>query len=227
MSQVKKPTWLVDVAVRVGEAALKLSMDHRAVLDSRLPAGTIDRLGADLAVLRDMAAGASVARATKSSATLTQKEACRAGLHLVAAIRSAVRDARPADKALHKAFGVGVRVKDKKVSSVEAALQTILDAAAREPEAAAEVGLRPEDVEEVRLAKAALGAADTSQEVKKVSAKAATSDRDGAHLRVEALVRRIIGASRLAFRGQPAVARMFADLVPASRGSAPAARATA
>lgn len=170
-------------------------MDRRAVLDSRLPAGTIDRLGADLAVLRDMAAGASVARATKSSATLTQKDACRAGLRLVVSIRSAVRDARPADKALHKAFGVGVRVKEKKVSSVEAAL----------------------------------GAADTSQEGKKVSAKTAMSDRNGTHLRVEAMVRRIIGASRLAFRDRPALARMFADLVPASRGSAPApaTRATA
>ena len=86
---------------------------------------------------------------------------------------------------------------------MEAALQTIFDAATREPQAAAEVGLRPEDLEEVRLAREALGAADSSQEGKKVSAKAATADRDGTHLRVEAAVRRIIGASRLAFRASP------------------------
>ena len=217
MRQGRKLSWRVGVALRVAEAAYRLATDHRAALDPRLPAGVIEGLGADMAALRGTSAGAKAARAGKRSATITQHEAGRRGYELAMAIRAAVRGGEPDDKALQKAFGVGDQVHARKVTSVEAAIETILRGAEADPERARGVGVLPEDIEEARRVREALSTADASQEGKAVSSKVATSNRDEAQRRVQQAVRRIVGAAALAFRGQPDLARLFADLIP-SRG---------
>ncbi len=217
MRKSKNLGWRIGVAIRVGEAAFKLATDHRAALDARLPAGSIDGLGADVALLRGNGAGAKAARAERRSATLTQNEASERGQELAVAIRAAVRGGEPDDKAFQKAFGVGERVSARKVASVDAALETVLRAADAFPERTRAVGVLPEDVDEVRRVREALHAADASVGARMVSSKVATSDRDEAQRRVQQAVRRIVGAAALAFRGSPEVARLFADLIP-SRG---------
>ena len=214
MRKPRKMAWALWIAVRVGEAAWKLAMDHRASLDARLPAGLIDGLGADVASLRGASAGAKAARAVKRSATLSQDEAARIGHDLAVAVRTTVRRAEPDDAAFRKAFGVGVRIEPKKVSSIEAALRTILEAAQADPEGTRATGILPEDIDEVRRVSEALSTADSTQGAKSVSSKVATKDRDEAQRRVQKAVWRIVGTTELAFRGEPQVAKLFADLIP-------------
>ncbi len=232
MRQAKSLAWALWVAIRVGETAWKLAVEHRAGLDPRLPAGMIDGLGADVASLKDAGSGAQVARVGKRTATLTQGEAKRAGHDLALAIRSAVRRGEPDDEAFQKAFGVGVTVVAAKVSSVDSALSAILKAAEADAERTRGVGILPEDLDEVRRVKEALTSAESTQEGQTVSAKMATSARDEAQRRVQKAVWRVVGAAGLAFRGQLAIAKLFADVIPGhlpeeqAPTSAPAAPAT-
>ncbi len=226
MAKAKQPKWQVDVAIRVCEAAYTLGDKHRTAIEPRLPAGLLDGLRVDLAALRGEHAGAKAVRSDRSSSTVAQGNAASAGADLVSALRSAVRDGQPNDKALHKAFGVGVKVSKLKVSSVEAGLQTILKAAGDDPESARNAGLLPEDLVAVQAVKDALGTADTSQKGKKVTAKQATSDRNAAQERSERAVGRVIAAGTLAFRQDSRVSKMFKGLTPGSGPSESARQPT-
>ncbi|MEK7866720.1 MAG: hypothetical protein AAB434_08545 [Planctomycetota bacterium] len=219
MRKGKNLGWRPAVAMRVGEEAFKLASDHRAELESRLSAGLIDGLGADVALLRGTTVGAAAASAEKRSATLTQGEAAHRGRDLVVAIRSVVRGAEPDDKAFQKAFGVGEAAVTRKILSVDSALEMILRAAETYPERTRALGILPEDLDEVRRVRGALHAAGDTQGAKVLSAKVATTLRYEAQARVQAAVRRLVGAAPLAFRGQPQVARLFRDLIPGHKAA--------
>src|SRR6185437_15504241 len=102
-----------------GQAAYALAIQHRAVLDPRLPAGTIDDLAIDLTTLgappapsATPAPGAPAAPAAPSLA-----DALHSTEALVSAIHEAVLAAKPKPD-VRKAYGAGSKATGKDVSRV-------------------------------------------------------------------------------------------------------------
>src|ERR1700761_9557433 len=80
-----------------GEQAYALAVPHRALLDPRLPSGTIDTLGADLLTLGVTPPATTPAPATPAPVVQapTLAEALTTAANLVTAIHAAVRGAKP------------------------------------------------------------------------------------------------------------------------------------
>jgi hypothetical protein len=229
MLDIKTPKWPQEVALRTARAVIALSRRYRE-MDGRLN-GALDALAADADEMRNAISATSSARADRKSATTEQRQAARKGVRQVRAFRRAVRLAPPADRAVLRRFGVGERVNERKVGSVAAALQVVLDAAGEEPEAVSNAGIVKEDLDALRATLAALLFADTSQEAKKVGAKGARAQRDTVQLRLEAGIGKVLATAAVVFRDQPTIAAEFEAVVP-GRGNGrvveppPAAAAT-
>jgi hypothetical protein len=212
MLDIKTPKWRQEAALRTARAVIALARRYRE-LDGRLN-GAVDALAADADEMRGAISATSSARADKKSATTEQRQMAHRGALQVRAFRRAVRLAPPADRAVLRRFGVGERVNERKVGSVAAALQVVLDAAAEEPEAVSGAGIVKEDLDALRETLVALLQADTSQETKKVGAKGATAERDAVQLRLEAGIGKVLATAAVVFRDQPAVAAEFEAVVP-------------
>ncbi len=218
-----RPKWDPGIALRAGVAAHKLAVDHRKKLEDRLDAGVIDGLGIDVATLRAATAETPAVHLDKEASTVTQDDAVVEGALLVAAVRTAATRSHNADATLRKSLGVGTKVQST-VSSVEAALQAIIDTGVSMPKQVRAIGVLSDDLKEAAMLLASLGTADDTQERKKVSSKVSTKDRNAAHLRVEAAVDEIVAKAALAFRKKKdkGVAKLFADLIPGSAPTKPA-----
>jgi hypothetical protein len=220
MLDIKNPKWPQEVALRTARAVIALSRRYRE-LDGRLN-GAADALVANADEMRDAISATQSARADRKSATTEQLQAARKGAQQVRAFRRAVRLAG-LDRAVLRRFGVGDRVDGRKVGSVAAALQVVLDAAAEQPEAVSKAGIVKEDLEGLRATLVALLSADTSQETKKVGAKGARARRDAVQLRLEAGIGMVLATAAVVFRDQPAIAAEFEAVVP-GRGNARASQ---
>jgi hypothetical protein len=98
--------------------------------------------------------------------------------------------------------------------SIAAQLRTVLDAAARHPDAAAAAGILADDLAAAQAGLAALTSTDDTQERSRLVAKQATFTRVAAQRRVEAAVDRILSAAVVAFREQPESLERFVSLLP-------------
>jgi len=212
MARPGSPKWQQEVAIRVAVEVVELVRQHPE-LQPRL-GGAIDRLAVDAEALRNAVSAMSSKRAERKSATARQYSAAERGARQVRAFRRAMRLARPRDSALHRRFGVGERLDVGKVASVAAALQTALDAAPQDPEALAEAGVLPKDLEALRASLDALLGADSWQEATKVGSKHATAERNRVQLRVEAGIGRLLAAAVVVFHDRPAIAAAFEAVVP-------------
>ena len=143
-----------------------------------------------------------------------QNEAARQGSQLVVAIRSAVRQGLPDDRAAQKGFGVGLPVKKGNVASVASALQIVLNAAAKDPARVRDAGVLPSDLDLAKQALSSLLSANAKQESRKVTAKQATDSRASAQLRVEAAIGKIMGAAAIELHDEPDAAARFEAIVP-------------
>jgi hypothetical protein len=153
-------------------------------------------------------------RAGKRAATVGQADAVQQGSRLVIAIRSAVRQGLPDDRAAQKGFGVGLPIKKGSVGSVASALQMVVDAAEKDPARVRDAGVLPQDLDVAKQALSTLLSADAKQESRKVNAKQATASRAGAQIRVEAAVGKILGAAAVEFHNQPDIAARFEAVIP-------------
>ena len=212
MADIRTPKWRQEVAYRAALGVIALARRYR-VLDARLN-GALDALETDVDEMRAAISATSSSRAARKSATAGQRDATRRGWRQVRAFRRAMRLAHPRDRALHRRFGIGERINEKKVGSVAAALQMVLDAAAQEAEAVREAGVVAEDLEALKATLLALLSADSSQETRKVDAKGATARRGEVQLKIEAAIGKVLAAAAVVFRDRPEVAAEFEAIVP-------------
>jgi hypothetical protein len=231
MANAKNPKWRTEAAVRAGMAVKELAAAYRERLEPRLGAALLDGLAADLDELRGATSGAVSVRAGKRAATVGQADAAQQGSRLAIAIRSAVRQALPDDRAAQKGFGVGLSIRKESVASVASALQMVVDASEKDPARVRDAGVLPQDLDLAKQALSTLLSADAKQESRKVNAKQATASRVATQLRVEAAVGKILGAAAVEFHNQPDIAARFAAIVPghsgkSKSGSAPSPAAT-
>ncbi len=226
---MKKPTWNLEEVIRSGTRLGELSITHRVRLEPRLEAGAIDGFIADHAGLRDAVTGASKSQTIKIAKTQTQDQLAAEGSSLVMTHRDALKAVYPAGSDTLILFGVGKKVLPAKVSTVVTGLETMADAAEKNPELARAAGILPEDVVEMRSVRDALVGTDTDQEKLKGTAKESTATRNARHLRVESAMRKIVGIAGIVFRKEPQIAQAFRDCLPTTparaKKKAPAATA--
>jgi hypothetical protein len=214
MGTSNKTRWTTDQAIRVGTDFHDECVRHRTELETRIRPAEIDGLAADLLQLREADAAAVSSRADRRSATVDQNSAMRRAAGCVSAVRVAIRRAYPEDKSIQRSFGVGARMSSGTLTSVAAHLRTVLDAAARHPDAVAAAGILAADVADAQAGLEALASTDDTQERRKLVARQATMTRIAAQRRVEASVDRIFGAAVVAFRENPRLLERFTSLLP-------------
>lgn len=207
--------WTAAEAVRAAEALITLAAQFRAKLEARMGAGFIDGLAADTASLRDLLGGTSAQRATKRASTVSQNDAVAEGAALVANLRALVRTGAAGQKAVWRAWGVGQQV-NHTVSSVEKGLASILAAASADPAQARAIGVLQEDLDRAGKLLAAVSAADSTQERKKISSKQATAAANATQARLEANLVHLTSLAAVALDRETAA--QFAAALPASRG---------
>jgi hypothetical protein len=205
--------WKTSDVSRIGRGALALALEQRAALEPRLAPGLLDGLSADLDAFEGKRSAATLASEALREATRTQDAAAKAAHEFLIAARAAIARSG-ATAAQRTAFGLQIRMRPEKVSSVVAGLDAFLDAATRYPDVARGAGLLPSDLDHARALRAALVAADAAQEAKKQSRKTPTAERTQLQRRIEQAVDAIVAAGTLAFVLDPARAARFRALVP-------------
>ncbi len=205
----KKKTASAPVDTAPGQAAYTLAIQHRSVLDPRLPAGTIDDLAVDLTTL-----GAAPAPATASApgapAAPSLADALRTTEALVSAIHEAVLAAKPKPD-VRKAYGARSKATGKDVKEVLAAADAILARAQEEPSEALSLGILPADVTALGQSVSNLSAAQASTAAGKAAGTTAKEKRAAA-VRMNETVARIAGVGVLAFALDSATRAQFEAL---------------
>jgi len=215
MAKKSRVKWSASDVPRVGRQALELATEQRSVIEPRLPPGCIDGLSADLDTYEGKRSDATRAPEVLRTATRTQDEAARTALAFLSAARGGVlRNGASASE--RAAFGLKLKPTARKVSSVVAALDALVDGATRFPAVARSSGLLTADLATARALRAALTTADAAQETQKEKRKNSTADRRAVQGRIESAVDAIITAGHLAFIGRPDLAARFVGLVPGS-----------
>ncbi len=146
-----------------------LAKQHQALLETRLQAGTLDELTADLLKLGVDVPGALVIRSSVKTATKSQNEALSQGYSLVT-----VMQRRGATAEVRAAYGVGAKTSAKVVKQVVAAITLILERAAE----AEGLGILQKDLVALGEDRAAISSADGVQEEKRARAPGATKERN-------------------------------------------------
>ncbi len=199
MASTKAPrvsdTWLLNR----GHQALELAEQHRGAIEPRVPAGLLDGLTNDLAELRGRQARVKEARSATKVATAAQNVALARAASVISAVGAAVRRDPTLNAEQRRAYGVGIKVHVRKVSSVVAAGSLIVDRATRKPDEARAIGLLDSDVEQLRQLVASLQEVDRQQEKLLANRPRTTADRNRAIARVYAAIKKIAGAGVLAF----------------------------
>lgn len=210
-----KTRWTAGDAVRAAEALITLAGQFRPKLEARMGAGFIDGLKADTASLRELLGGASAQQATKRASTISQNDAVAEGAALTSGLRGLVRSGAATDKAVWRAWGVGQQV-NHTVLSVQKGLASIISAASADPSAARAIGVLQDDLDRASTLLAAVSAADTAQERKKISSKQATAAATETQTRLEANLVHLTSLAAVALDRQTAA--QFAAALPPSRG---------
>jgi hypothetical protein len=206
-----------NAVTRTGLKALGLAQDHKAALEPRLAAGTLDGLSAALQKLGVEVPGALVMRSTAKTATVSQNEALAAGYSLVTGIRTAVQR-RGAAADVKKAYGVGAKTNPRVVKQVAAAIRVILERAGADPGEAAALGILQKDLVALADDLAAITSADGEQEKKRAGAPGATKERNRTANRILGAVDVIVAAGVVEFAKDGEVRAAFEALVSSGGG---------
>jgi hypothetical protein len=216
MAKSKKTATPIDTTA--GQAAYALAVPHRALLDPRLPAGTIDTLGTDLQTLGAVlpASPAPAAAAAPVPAPPSLPAAVEKLANQVSAIHAAVAGAKAAP-AVRKAYGVGSKALGKEVKPLLAAAEKIVTQATASPSEALALGILPADVTALQQDIADVSTAEASAAAAGATGPTAKEKR-AAETRVHEATARIAGAGALAFSQDAATRAKFAALVPKKKG---------
>ena len=196
---------------QIGLKALGLAQAHKTEIDKRLPGEVLTTLITDLTALGVVVPGAKEARIGVRIATEVRDAAAARTIEAVSAMRGAVRDAgAPAD--VQHAYGVGQSLDKRNRVVLKAVLGLIFARLADHPEDAAAFGFVQEDIDALKVMRADLDNASTTQQKKRSGAPDATKERNRTANRVLKAVKRIRGAGVLAFAANAKVRASFAEL---------------
>jgi hypothetical protein len=215
----RHPTKHFDQIIQTGLKALELANQHKAELEARLPAGTIDGLAADLDALGAELPATLTKRAVARTATHAQNDALAEAYALVLAIRANVQRCKTTPAVRH-AYGVGGKVRANVVKQVKAAIEQIVDRARANPGEAAGLGILPSDVSELEADLTRITSVDAEQEQLRAAAPLTTRQRNQTANRILAAIDRIAGAGMLHFAKSPTEATHFEALVKSTRAKA-------
>ena len=197
----------------LGERACALAVEHRAALEPRLPAGTIDGLEAALLTLGvspTPQTGALVAAAPQAPSLA---EALAVATNLVTAIHATVLGAK-AKPAVRRAYGATSKGVGHEVARVLAAAEKIEKQATGDPSEALALGILPDDITALRAASRDLAAAEAAARGGGRPAGATKREKQAAAVRMNEALGRIAGAGALAFAQSAAVRAEFEALKP-------------
>jgi hypothetical protein len=213
MRKKDDPKWALGETYYSGVKALELANEFRKVIEPRLPAGLLDGLKEDLALI-SKAGGEAQAEIDKLKGyTGTQNENCKRGLDFCSSVKESLKRGKASPDCL-KAAGVGTRLNPKKVSSIIGGVMAIIDAYSKFPEVFRRSGVLPSDIEKGNKILLSLNAADLVQENAKANKKRVTAERNVLRKRVESAVDVIRGVGMLQFLDNPSIAARFEELIP-------------
>ncbi len=209
MAAVKKlkvsPAWLV----QRGQQALNLAREHLDAVQGRLAPAVLEGLEADLEELPERQASARTARQASKVATTEQAVALSATAGVISAVGAAARRHPTFTRDQRKAYGVGLRMNPRTVSSVAALGALIVQRATNQPDEARSLGLLDTDVEQLRELIQSLQAIDAKQEKLLAARPRSTANRNRAAVRIYEAIKQVAAAGTLAFALEPDLRAQF------------------
>lgn len=225
MNSTPKPKWDIGVAISKGTQSVTLLGIYKSNLEPRLKPDESAQHQANVVELAKRRSGQPEAIVDQKSKTMGQDDAIRELHGCVIHLRNIVKSSNPTAE-IAKAYGVGESVTHS-VSGVVAASNMVVTAYNENTEWSNNAGIIEADMEEVATLQEALGTADTEQESSKFTRKSKTMDKNVLQRAVEDEVTKIAALGTHVFiKKDPAVAALFADLIPSSGGQAKPAEST-
>jgi hypothetical protein len=213
MSEQAKPKWREDETIRRGENTLHLAETHKAVLEPRLAAGTVDGLRTDLGLLSASGSDRKAGKTEQKGRTGKKRDAAEDGRDWVMTVRDMAQRTVGVSNGELKALGVGERVNVGSAKTVNAAIQACLRAFEKNPELPRTIGLIEQDVTEAKDILVELNFAGKDQNDVVLKNKDKTFDRNAVQMRIEAAVDMISARGQMAFRNDRDVRDRFEALV--------------
>ena len=195
------------------ENAVQLALAHRAALEPRLDAGTIDQLQTDATSLGRAVPLMVTSKEAAKTATTDRNAAIAEAHTLVGAVHNLLIKKR-VSVAVRRQYGVGARIAPDSVKDILSAIKTVLDRSERVSSEASSLGILPKDLERLRALQSAI---DTKKSVvlnARGSAPIATRERNQAANRALAAILAISGAGALEFHPDPELRAEFEALAP-------------
>lgn len=211
--------WTRETLISCGPAVCAIVEENRLSFEERLDAGVIDRMGVDLRTLAGTSILAGVLKTDQKAATQTQNQARAAAIVCVSKYNGSVRSHFSGDKAVQKKFGIGEGKQDGSLESVKKSLQQLISACEEEPAKARAAGILPGDVEKMKLLKATLDSAYSTQDSKMFNAKTAVADRNAVHRRLETDITNMAAIAEIALEDKPEALARFHAAMPPTRKS--------
>ncbi len=213
MSEQAKPKWREEETLHRGGDALHLCETHQAVLEARLPAGTVDGLRTDLGLLTVSGSDRKAGRTEQKGRTGKKHDAAEDGKDWVMTVRDMAQRTVGVGSGELKALGVGERVNVGSTKTVSAAISACLLAFKENPDLYRNIGLIESDLTDAEAISAELSAAGGDQNNTVLKNKDKTFDRNAVQMRIEAAVDMISSRGRMAFRNDRDIRDRFEALV--------------
>ena len=216
--EIKTTKWDIEATIYAGTHAEELAKKYEVYLQQRLKRDELLGLKTNIKELMERRSGQKEVLVDQKAKTGTQDKMIKDLHNSVMEIRAMVK-AVTTDKGIRKAFGVGENTRANSVNQVKAEANIIFEAYKTYTDwANSEAGIINADIEELTDLLNTLTEADDKQEQSKINRKLATMDKDVLQRTVEDTVTKIsvIGVHVFA-RKEPAVAALFADLIPNSK----------
>jgi hypothetical protein len=213
MSELKRQKWDKGDAVNKGKQSLSLLETYNAELSPRIPEDEREQHTANVAELEKRIPAQSTNLSGQKSTTAAQNETIKTIGKRVGSIRNIVMSTN-ASQEIKKAFGVGVKYSTT-VMGVAGAVDTIVKAYNQYTAWSNGAGIIAKDIAELTALEASLYSADTKQGESIYARKAATMDKNTLQRTVEDGISKISALGVQEFElNNPAVAKLFADLIP-------------
>jgi hypothetical protein len=229
MAKKKSSAKTAAIDVTAGQSAYGLAIEYRPQIESRLPAGMINNLAADLTTLgfappAPTPAPAPAAPGPAGSSTFTTTTPTPAApptlpvalstvANLVSAIHESVRSGTTS-RSVRKEYGAGSTAPATEVKDVLADASKIVTRATEQPSEALTLGILPADITALQQAIVELNAAETAAHGTAATTKTTSAIKRAATTRMDQAVAKIAGAGTLAFALVPATRALFEALRP-------------
>jgi len=218
MSNNKKPKWDIGVTIDLAPKAYQLAGAYKTDLEKRFQTDELETLKAGGEELSARHSGQTQNLDIQKSKTLGQEEAIEMINKRVVSIHGMVAVASTATPELRKAFGVGTPI-IKTVDSVKAAVNTVITAFNANLTWSNSAGIINEDITELNSLLSNLSKVQETQSNSMIVRKLRTMDKTLLHRTVEDLISKVSAIGVHVFEVKnPAVAKLFSDLIPSTNG---------